>query len=134
MVKLIALLKRKPSISREAFAQRWLNEHVKLSAKMPGLREYRINIATARQPEGTGAATLYDGTAELWWDSVDAMEAAFESEVGKAAGIDADEFADVRIHIYTEEHLVVSRPQRRSAPRRSAPKRIKTRQKAKRTR
>jgi len=27
-----------------------------------------------------------------------------------AAGADADEFADVRIHIYTEEHFVIPGP------------------------
>ena len=57
MVKLIALLKRKPHISQEAFARRWVNDHVKLSAKMPGLRGYRINLATARQPEWTVGST-----------------------------------------------------------------------------
>jgi uncharacterized protein (TIGR02118 family) len=111
MIKLIALLKRKPGISKEEFAQRWLNEHIKLSSKMPGLRGYLINIATGHQPEGDDIEPLYDGTAELWWDSIEAMEAAFASEEGKVAGVDADEFTDVRIHIYTEEHVVVPRPE-----------------------
>lgn len=104
MVKLIALLKRKPGMSREAFAKRWLEDHIRISARMPGVRGYRINIATDHQ-EGGGDAE-YDGTAELWWDSMEAMEAAFESDIGKRAGADADEFASVRIHIYTEEHIV----------------------------
>ena len=110
MVKLIALLKRKPGLSKEEFAQRWVYEHTKLSAKLPGLRGYRINIATPHQPEGAGAEPIYDGTAELWWDSIEAMEASFESDIGVAAGADADEFADVRIHIYTEEHFVIPSP------------------------
>jgi uncharacterized protein (TIGR02118 family) len=108
MVKLIALLKRKPSISREAFVERWLNKHTKLSSKLPGLLEYRINIAIALQP-GKSEEPLYDGTAELWWDSIEAMEASFASDIGKAAGADADEFCETRLHIYTEEHFVVSR-------------------------
>ena len=103
-------MKRKPGLSREEFAQRWLHEHTKLSAKLPGLRGYRINVATPYQPEDTGAEPLYDGTAELWWDSIEAMEASFESDIGVAAGADADEFADVRIHIYTEEHFVIPGP------------------------
>ena len=134
MVKLIALLKRKPGTSREEFAKRWLKEHTKLSAKIPGVREYRINIATPRQPEGTGPEPLYDGTAELWLDSIDDMEAAFDSEIGKAAGIDADQFTDVRIHIYTEEHFVVPGFKKHSAPRRAAPARKKTQRKNKRAR
>jgi uncharacterized protein (TIGR02118 family) len=134
MVKLIALLKRKPSISPEAFASRWLNEHVKLSAKMPGLREYRINLATPRQPDGTADEPIYDGTAELWWDSIDDMERAFDSEIGKAAGLDADQFADVRIHIYTEEHFIVPAARTRSAVGHPAAKRAKPAAKKKRSR
>ena len=109
MIKLIALLKRKPGMTREQFTRRWLDEHIKLSSKMPGLRGYLINIAIDHQPEGGGIEPIYDGTAELWWDSVEAMEAAFASEEGKISGIDADKFAEVRIHIYTEEHVVLPR-------------------------
>jgi uncharacterized protein (TIGR02118 family) len=106
MIKLIALLKRKPHISSEAFAKRWLEEHTKLSSKLPGLLEYRINIATAHQPDGE---PLYDGTAELWWESIEAMEASFDTDIANIAGADADDFCEVRIHIYTEEHVVVKR-------------------------
>ena len=112
MVKLIALLKRKPGISKEEFAERWLNEHIKLSTRMPDVRGYRINIATDYQPEGIDVEPIYDGTAEMWWDSIEAMEAAFASEEGQIAGADADEFADVRIHIYTEEHVIVPGPEK----------------------
>ena len=123
MIKLIALLKRKPGLSREEFARRWLEEHLRLSTKMPGVRGYRVNIATHHQPDGDGVEPLYDGTAELWWDSVGAMEAAFASAAGKIAGADADQFAEVRIHIYTEEHIAVPGPEKRAARRRATPKR-----------
>lgn len=106
MVKLIALLKRKPGISREEFAKRWLDEHTKISTQLPNLLEYRINIATQRQQDNGEAE--YDGTAEMWWESIDAMEAAFQSDIGQRAGADADEFCSVRIHVYTEEHLVLA--------------------------
>ncbi len=111
MVKLIALLKRKPELSREEFARRWVEEHTKLSSRLPGLRGYRINVATSRQPEGTGPEPIYDGTAELWWDDIDAMEAAFATDLGRRAGEDADQFAEVRIHLYTTEHIIVPGPQ-----------------------
>lgn len=124
MVKLIALLKRKPGMTPEEFAARWLTEHTKLSRQIPGVREYRINIATLRQPAGT-TEPIFDGTAEMWWDSIDEMEAAFASEKGIAAGADADLFADVRIHIYTDEHIVVPGPSRLTPPKRK-PRRSKT--------
>jgi len=111
MIKLIALLKRKPGLTREEFKRRWLEEHILLSSKMPGLCGYRVNIAVDHQPDGDGVEPIYDGTAELWWDSIETMEAAFDSVEGKVAGEDADKFAEVRIHIYTEEFNVVPGPE-----------------------
>jgi len=111
MVKLIALLKRKPELSREAFKQRWLIEHTKLSAQLPECREYRINIALDHQPDGDGVEPLYDGTAELWWDSVETMERCFTTEIAGLAGADADAFCDLRVHIFTEEFSVIRQGQ-----------------------
>jgi uncharacterized protein (TIGR02118 family) len=111
VIKLIALLKRKAGISREEFNRRWLNDHTRLSTKIPGVLGYRINLATARQPGGVGVEPPYDGTAEMWWESIDDMEAAFNTAIGVAAGNDADEFCEVRLHIYTDEHIVVEGPE-----------------------
>jgi uncharacterized protein (TIGR02118 family) len=104
------LLKRRSHLTPEEFETRWLKEHVAISSKLPGLLGYRINIATPRQPVSVGGEPIYDGTAEMWWETADAMETAFASEAGVAAGIDADQFADVRIHVYTEEHIVIPGP------------------------
>lgn len=108
MIKLIAFLNRKPGMSMEEFKERWVEEHIKISAKLPGLLGYRINIATERQ-ENDGEA-LYDGTAELWWNSIEDMEASFATDIGIAAGKDADEFCSYRVHLYTEEFMVVPGP------------------------
>jgi uncharacterized protein (TIGR02118 family) len=110
MVKLVAFLKRRPGVGTQEFARRWIESHAKMAAQLPGLRGYRINIANDRQPEETGPEPVYDGTAELWWDSVEAMEAAFATDLGQRAGADADEFATVRIHLYTTEHVIVPGP------------------------
>lgn len=105
MVKLIALLKRKPGMTMEEFKVRWVDEHTKLSSKMPRLRGYYCNVATPQQPDG--AEPVYDGTAELWWDSMEDMEADFKSEEGIIGGNDADSFLTVRTHLYTTEYTIV---------------------------
>ena len=110
MVKLIAFLKRRPGIGREEFARRWVESHAKMAAQLPGLRGYRINIACGRQPADAGPEPIYDGTAELWWDSIEALEAAFATDLGQRAGADADEFAALRFHLYTIEHVIVPGP------------------------
>ncbi len=102
-VKVVALLKAAPGMSREEFRQRWVEEHAPLTLRMERLRGYRINVAIEQQE--IDGELPYDGTAELWWDSLEDMQADFDSEAGQAAGEDADTFAVVRQHIYTEEHV-----------------------------
>lgn len=109
MIKLIAFLKRKPGMTMEEFKQRWVEEHTKISARLPGLLGYRINIATERQEKGR--EPLFDGTAELWWNSIEEMEASFATEIGAAAGADGDAFTELRVHLYTEEFIVVPGPE-----------------------
>ena len=103
-VKCIALLKAAPGLSRAEFTRRWVEEHAPLALRMPRLKGYRINVAIEDQ-EIIGELP-YDGTAELWWDSLEDMKADFDSDEGAFAGADADSFTVVRQHIYTEEHVL----------------------------
>ena len=109
MIKIIALLKRQPGMSMAEFKRIWIDEHVQLSAQMPGLRGYRVNIALPTQQEDVPTPD-YDGTAELWYDSLEALKESFSTEIAKKAGLDADRFSSVREHLLTEEFVVVSGP------------------------
>jgi uncharacterized protein (TIGR02118 family) len=71
---------------------------------MPGIRQYRINVLRADQPD-----TEFDGVFELWFDSVDALQAALDSDIGATAREDALAHASKRIHLRTEEHVIVER-------------------------
>jgi uncharacterized protein (TIGR02118 family) len=104
-VKVIALIKAKPGMTREEFKKRWVDEHCLLTIKMKNLRGYRVNIAIDEYQDIQGELP-YDGTAELWWDSLDEMKADFESEEGVLAGEDADSFTVIRMHLYTEEYII----------------------------
>lgn len=104
-VKLIALLKAKPGMSREEFEQRWVEEHAPLTLKFKNLKGYRINVAIDEYQEIEGELP-YDGTAELWWDSLEEMQEDFDSPEADAAVTDADTFTEVRTHIYTREHIL----------------------------
>jgi uncharacterized protein (TIGR02118 family) len=103
MVKLISLIKRKEGMSREEFARWAIEEHAPIGKRMPGLRQYRMNILRADQPESD-----FDGVFELWFDSIEALDAAFASDVGAQARDDAVAHAAKRIHLRTEEHIIVS--------------------------
>jgi uncharacterized protein (TIGR02118 family) len=104
-VKLIALLKAKPGITREEFAQRWVATHAPLTLRFKNLKGYRINVAIEEYQELEGELP-YDGTAELWWDSLEEMQEDFASDEAVTAVTDADTFTVVRTHIYTEEFIL----------------------------
>ena len=48
----------------------------------------------------------YDGTAELWWNSIEEMKEDFASSEAETAVADADKFTVVRTHIYTKEYIL----------------------------
>jgi uncharacterized protein (TIGR02118 family) len=104
-VKLIALLKARPGMSREEFKKRWVDKHCPFTLKMKNLKGYRVNVAIEEYQELEGELP-YDGTAELWWDSLEQMKEDFASEEAQAAVQDADTFTVVRTHIYTEEFVL----------------------------
>ena len=104
-VKLIALLKAKPGLSHAEFARRWVDGHAPLTLRFKNLKGYRINIPLEEYQEVEGELP-YDGTAELWWDSLEEMREDFASQEADTAVADADTFTSLRTHIYTEEYVL----------------------------
>ena len=106
MMKLIALVVKKPELSLEQFQRYWLGTHTLFSTQIAGLRGYRINIAL----DGELHTAPYHGSAELWWDSPEAFRAGNASAQGVLAGDDTHHFAAAVTFMYTEEHIVVPDP------------------------
>jgi uncharacterized protein (TIGR02118 family) len=104
-VKVIALLKVRPGMTREQLKKRWVDEHCPLTIRMKNLKGYRVNIAIQEFQDIEGELP-YDGTAELWWDSLEEMQDDFASDEGRIAGEDADTFTVVRMHLYTREYII----------------------------
>ncbi len=76
MIKRISLLTRKPELTHEEFVRHWLEVHGPLALSVPGIRRY---VQSHIQGESVRADipvtdVEIDGIAELWYDSVDAME------------------------------------------------------------
>jgi uncharacterized protein (TIGR02118 family) len=104
MVKMIAFVKRKEGLSREEFIQRWVVDHTKLS-KILGMKGYRINIALEPQPLDNNPP--FDGTAEIWWESLEHMQTALASPENVIAAKDTENFCEVLQFVFTEEFVVV---------------------------
>jgi uncharacterized protein (TIGR02118 family) len=75
VIKRITLVRRREGMSKEDFVRHWTTTHAELAARLPGIRGCRINVvqgwADSEQP--------WDGIGEIWFDSEEAMAAAFEA-------------------------------------------------------
>jgi len=96
MIKLTFCLVRLPHLSREAFQDYWLNTHGPLVASVAEtlkIRRYvQLHSLRAEAHEGLRASRQapeeYDGVAQLWFDSVEAvMENGRRPEAQAAAAM-----------------------------------------------
>ena len=102
MLKVISLLKRKEDMTLEEFRKWAMEEHPPLGKKLPGLRHYRMSVILEDDP-----ALPYHAVSEFWFDDNDARIAAFGTPEGKAAGGDAAAHCSSRVHLLTEEKLIL---------------------------
>ncbi|TMK41838.1 MAG: EthD family reductase [Actinobacteria bacterium] len=95
MVKLVFTLRRREDMTREEFQRYWREQHAPLVRRHAGaLRIQRYVQVHARDTDLDEAVAAprgsepryYDGVAELWWDSLEDLVAAYSSEAGQAAG------------------------------------------------
>jgi uncharacterized protein (TIGR02118 family) len=122
MIKMIFCVKRKSTISHEDFYKYWLNQHgplVKSQAEDLSIRRYvqshtqQADFGSAVSAQRGMKQTGFDGVAELWWDSLESLQAVLSSEEGKAAGAilaeDEEKFIDMAAStiFFTEEHEVI---------------------------
>jgi uncharacterized protein (TIGR02118 family) len=94
VLKIILCINRKPGVSREEFHRYWKEDHTAVMrevAPVMGIRRnvHNYTISTpidASVREGRGAMPDdYDGVAESWFDSLEALIAAVSTPEGRAA-------------------------------------------------
>lgn len=112
MIKLIVAVKRNPGMSPAEFHQYWRTEHSRKVRSIAACAKYVRRYVQAHTIEGEYAAgePAFDGTAELWFDSVEAKDAFF-SDPEYLAVVAPDErvFADMtatRFFVTREESVV----------------------------
>jgi len=110
MVKVVTFLKRKPGMAVEAFQAYWRSRHPEVVLALPGIRRYvqsHTRLAGYRQAE-----PAWDGIAEVWSESTDALRAMTGSPAWARVQADEARFLDrARTgFIVTEEHVVLDGP------------------------
>jgi len=94
MIRLTYLLRRKPEMPIEQFQQYWREVHAPLVAShatdLNILRYIQVHTLSdfehERLPGARGKMEpAYDGVAQLWWESMEALAAAAGTEAGRAA-------------------------------------------------
>jgi uncharacterized protein (TIGR02118 family) len=95
VIKLTFCLVRLPHLTREAFQDYWFNTHGPLVASVAETLQIRRYVqAHSLPPEASAglrasrdAPEEYDGVAELWFDSLEAMAANGQRPEAQAAGL-----------------------------------------------
>jgi len=103
MIKLVCLITRPQDVPREVFVEWWLTHHAAVASRLPELRRYSISVTHLH----SRSAVPYDGVAELWFDSVAAMEQAFSSPEGEACAREDRELIGSRVGFVVEEHIII---------------------------
>ena len=112
MIKLIVAIRRNPDMSPAEFHSYWRTEHAQKVRSLPACERYvrRYVQAHTMDAEYASGEPAFDGTAELWFDSV-ADKDAFYSDPEYLARVQPDErvFADMTRTLFfvTEEEAVV---------------------------
>ena len=94
MIKLTFVLRRLPTLTREEFQDYWLNRHAPLVASVRevlGIQRYMQlhslpDEVSAGIQASRGAPAPYDGVAQLWFDSFEALAAQASDPKAREAG------------------------------------------------
>lgn len=107
MYKMIFGAKRREGMSREDFGKYWTGPHAAKAVKVPGIKRYVINLAP--DLSGTGREMAYDGFAEVWFESEEAMRASGRSPEIREVLADEPNLFDIstRFTVIVQEHVMV---------------------------
>jgi uncharacterized protein (TIGR02118 family) len=89
----------------QAFDRHYDQIHIPLGRRLPGLRRYTVG----RDATAVRGGVLYHLIAELEWDTIEDLRAAFASPEGRATALDAarlQELTTMRSMIFQMEECI----------------------------
>ncbi len=107
MYKLIFGAKRKSGMSREDFGRYWTTVHAEKAKMVPGISRSVINLVP--DLSGSGGELPYDGFAEVWFESEEAMRLSGRSAEARVTLEDEPNLFDLstRFSVIVQEHIMV---------------------------
>ena len=84
------------------FRNIWLGEHAQLAIQLPGLRKLCFNPVEIED-------AMYDGIAELWFDTEADFTEAYQTELGKAVAADSMAHVRRRDRLFVEENMLLNK-------------------------
>lgn len=105
MFKAMIMLTRRTDMSHDEFTRWWLDEHVPLASALPNVRRVILNVVDVGYDEAG-----FDGVSELWFDSQDAFDAAYASEVGRRTAADSMAHVSGRVRVFVSENEFPGQP------------------------
>lgn len=103
MIKFVGLVRKRADVAVEDFRRHWLEVHVPLARRMPGLRRYTVNfIDRERYPNAD-----YDGFSEQWFDSREALDQALSSSVADEIAQDHPSWVASVTPVVVEQHPIL---------------------------
>jgi uncharacterized protein (TIGR02118 family) len=91
----------KTPTDKAAFDKHYFEKHIPLAKTIPGLRRYEVNQGPIMTPAGPSDFHL---VATLHFDDMQAIQNAFGSPQGQAAGADVQGFATGGVEMYIYEN------------------------------
>jgi uncharacterized protein (TIGR02118 family) len=76
VIKRVSLVRRREGLTHDEFVAHWMGPHADIVRGLPGVRGLRFGDVQAWSP----AEAAWDGVGEVWFDSIEAAEAAFAAE------------------------------------------------------
>ncbi|WP_144097451.1 EthD domain-containing protein [Croceicoccus sediminis] len=114
MIKIVALLKRRPGMSLEEFRDYYENVHLPIGAlrfKGNAISHHRRYLTPIPGPDGVGHEADYDVIMEMWFEDRAQLEAAMqvmqEPELAERIAGDVPNFLDRADNpmFFVEEHV-----------------------------
>ena len=107
VIKRVSLVRRKEGMGREEFLAHWMGPHAEIVRQLPGVRGLRFGVVTQWSPE----EAFWDGVGEVWFDSIEAANAAFAAEPHRSLLVaDRLSFLGEAQSGFVEEQTVVTPP------------------------